>query len=70
MIKPAPQVFGIPIYRLLTCLRSAISTQVLVVGGGMAGLVAAYSFAQRGKKVTVIEKNYCGGGASGKSSDS
>lgn len=68
MIKPAPQVFWYTNLPAAHVLRGTISTQVLVVGGGMAGLVAAYSFAKRGKKVTVIEKNYCGGGASGKSS--
>lgn len=35
--------------------------QVIVVGGGLAGLTAAYSLASRGIEVLVIEKgNYCG----------
>jgi gamma-glutamylputrescine oxidase len=49
-------------------LTHDISTDVLVVGGGMAGLTAAQAFAEKGRKVVLIEKNYCGAGASGKSS--
>jgi gamma-glutamylputrescine oxidase len=49
-------------------LTHDISTEVLVVGGGMAGLTTAQAFAAKGKKVILIEKNYCGAGASGKSS--
>jgi len=49
-------------------LTSDISTDVLVVGGGMAGLTAAQAFHAKGYKVVLIEKNYCGAGASGKSS--
>lgn len=49
-------------------LTHDISTDVLVVGGGMAGLTAAQSFHEKGRKVVLIEKNCCGSGASGKSS--
>jgi gamma-glutamylputrescine oxidase len=49
-------------------LNRDISTDILVVGGGMAGLTAAQAFCAKGYKVTLIEKNYCGAGASGKSS--
>jgi len=52
----------------ITPLTDDISTEVLVVGGGMAGLTAAQAFAEKGCKVILIEKNYCGAGASGKSS--
>lgn len=48
-------------------LEHDIHVDVAVVGGGMAGLSAAQAFAQRGKKVAVLEKTVCGGGASGKS---
>lgn len=41
---------------------------VVIVGGGMAGLSAAQAFSKRGKKVAVLEQYYCGAGASGKSS--
>jgi gamma-glutamylputrescine oxidase len=49
-------------------LMHDISTDVVVVGGGMAGLTVAQQFAQKGCKVVVIEKDFCGAGASGKSS--
>lgn len=41
---------------------------VVVVGGGMAGLSAAQSFRSRGLSVVLVEKNFCGSGATGKSS--
>jgi gamma-glutamylputrescine oxidase len=43
-------------------------SDVLIIGGGMTGLVCAWSFAQRGKSVVLLEKDFCGAGASGKSS--
>lgn len=42
--------------------------QVVVIGGGMAGLSAAQAWSKRGKQVVVLEQYYCGSGASGKSS--
>jgi len=45
-----------------------ITTDVVVIGGGMTGLSTAQAFAEKGYGVTLIEKNYCGAGASGKSS--
>lgn len=44
------------------------TADVVIVGGGMAGLMCAHEFVQAGKEVVVIEKDFCGGGASGKSS--
>lgn len=49
-------------------LTENIKTQVLIIGGGMAGLSAAQAFAYKGYHVTLIEKHFCGSGASGKSS--
>lgn len=49
-------------------LRADLKTEVLVIGGGMAGLSAAQSFAAAGKQVALVEQYYCGSGASGKSS--
>lgn len=43
-------------------------TSILIIGGGMAGLSAAQAFLEAGKKVTLIEKDFCGAGATGKSS--
>jgi gamma-glutamylputrescine oxidase len=52
----------------ITPLTQDISTDILIVGGGMAGLTAAQAFQAQGRSVVLIEKNYCGAGASGKSS--
>lgn len=41
---------------------------VCIVGGGMAGLHAAHEFCKQGRSVILIEKNFCGSGATGKSS--
>lgn len=49
-------------------LKDNITTDVVVIGGGMAGIHAAQAFNAKGLSVTLIEKNYCGAGASGKSS--
>ncbi|MCL4361614.1 FAD-binding oxidoreductase [Candidatus Dependentiae bacterium] len=43
-------------------------TDVVIVGGGMAGLSAAQEFAQRGLSVILLEKFFCGSGATGKNS--
>ena len=49
-------------------LKRACAVDVVVIGGGMAGLSAAQSFHNQGLTVALLEKNYCGAGASGKSS--
>jgi gamma-glutamylputrescine oxidase len=49
-------------------LTNDIESDIVVIGGGMAGLSAAHAFAAAGKNVILIEKSICGGGASGKSS--
>lgn len=41
--------------------------EVAVVGGGITGLSTAQAFAQRGKKVAILERFCCGSGATGKS---
>ncbi len=53
---------------LIKQLTSNCSYDVVVIGGGMAGLSAAQGFFQKGIKVALIEKALCGSGATGKSS--
>jgi len=36
---------------------------LLILGGGTGGTIAAWTFAQRGQRVTVIERKYIGGRA-------
>src|SRR3989344_6057982 len=48
-------------------LKKNISTECLVIGGGFAGLHAALRLINSGKKVVLLEKTICGGGASGRS---
>jgi gamma-glutamylputrescine oxidase len=57
-------------YKIVACspLKSAISTDYVVIGGGFAGLHAALYLKESGKDVVLIEKDVCGGSASGKSS--
>lgn len=44
--------------------RERITTDVLVVGGGAAGVAAAYTAARQGLRVVLLERyGFCGGGA-------
>lgn len=52
----------------VTPLTTNCSADVVVVGGGMTGITAAQAFAQKGKKVILLEAFFLGAGASGKSS--
>ncbi|MBI1216225.1 MAG: FAD-dependent oxidoreductase, partial [Alphaproteobacteria bacterium] len=49
-------------------LREDIKTEVVVVGGGIAGLSTALELARHGRKVAILERNICGGSSTGKSS--
>ena len=54
--------------QICTQLKENISCDVLVIGGGVAGLHAAQRLLESGLKVVLIEKTICGGSSSGKSS--
>jgi len=54
--------------RLLPPLAREIQTEVVVVGGGVAGLSCAQALSEQGRRVVLLEKDTCGGGASGRSS--
>lgn len=47
-------------------LNSDINTDYLIVGGGIAGLTIAYLLAKENKKVTIVEADEIGFGASGR----
>jgi gamma-glutamylputrescine oxidase len=59
--------FG-PHHSLLAPLKQNVSSEVVVVGGGIAGLTCAQALCERGRDVTLIERAFCGAGASGRSS--
>ncbi|MGB8468089.1 MAG: FAD-binding oxidoreductase [Candidatus Babeliales bacterium] len=63
-----PIVFWYTKYTDIKSLDGNKKTDVVIVGGGMAGISAAHAFAKRGRHVILLEKSFCGGGASGKSS--
>jgi gamma-glutamylputrescine oxidase len=48
-------------------LKDDVKCDVLVIGGGAAGLAAAARFLGTGKKVILLERNICGGSSTGKS---
>jgi gamma-glutamylputrescine oxidase len=48
-------------------LKKDIKTDFLIIGGGAAGLSAAYSLLNKGLKIVLIDKNICGGNTTGKS---
>ncbi|MFI5333026.1 MAG: NAD(P)/FAD-dependent oxidoreductase [Candidatus Babeliales bacterium] len=66
--QPQDQVFWYLQRNGTKQLQESLETDVVVIGGGMAGLSAAQAFRERGKNVILLEQYYCGAGASGKSS--
>src|SRR5689334_13258778 len=51
-----------------TPLHENKETDVLVIGGGIAGVTIAYCLAKSGKKVILIEDGYIGSGETGRTS--
>lgn len=49
-------------------LSGKIKTKYAVIGGGMAGLSCAQKLQELGQETIIIEKEFCGSGASGKTS--
>ncbi len=47
-------------------LKENLETDVVIVGGGIAGLSIAYNLVQEGKKVVVIEDGFIGSGETGR----
>src|SRR5678816_2918288 len=47
-------------------LRDHLTTDVCVIGAGIAGLSVAYALARAGKRVVVVEKEQIGSGESGR----
>ena len=54
--------------RALPPLTNDTKTEVVVVGGGVAGLACAQALNEQGRRVVLLEKESCGSGASGRSS--
>jgi gamma-glutamylputrescine oxidase len=54
-------------YKFCPPLKKDIKCDVLIVGGGFAGISAAAEFYGKGYKVVIIDKNIIGGGSAGKS---
>lgn len=52
----------------LTKLSGSEKAEIVIVGGGISGLTTAYFLNKYGYKVTLVEKEFCGSGATGKSS--
>ncbi len=52
---------------ILPPLKEDVKCDVLIIGGGAAGLAAAARFIGTGKKVVLLERNICGGSSTGKS---
>jgi len=48
-------------------LKEHLECDVLVIGGGMAGLHAALRLTKSGRSVVLLERNICGGSSTGKS---
>ncbi|QVK21013.1 FAD-dependent oxidoreductase [Mycoplasmatota bacterium] len=51
-------------YNELDPLKENVETDVLIIGGGIAGISTAYHLIDSGKRVTLIDRDVCGRGVS------
>lgn len=54
--------------RPLPPLGSDTKADVVIVGGGVAGLATAQALSEQGLRILLLERDFCGSGASGRSS--
>src|ERR1700712_735998 len=47
-------------------LNEEIETDILIIGGGIAGITTAYCLTKAGKKVVVVEDGFIGSGETGR----
>lgn len=58
MRNTSPWFDNVPDTTRYPSLHSKLKTEVIVLGGGMVGVIAAWHIAKAGKKVTLLEKNH------------
>lgn len=51
-----------------TILSGSVEADAVIVGGGMMGLSAAHALHEQGLQPIIVERDFCGAGASGKTS--
>ncbi len=68
MQKPLPQTYWYLCPNTLPPLTQDLTVDIVIVGGGMAGITAAHEAHKRGLRVALLEKAFVGAGASGRSS--
>lgn len=68
MWSPQDQVFWYLKRDQVIACKEDMQVDVVIIGGGIAGLSAAQAWHERGKKVALFEQYFCGSGATGKSS--